>query len=94
MMEQLDSDFLVKSQTPVVCQAPYSSDIMRYRQKKFESSALLRSFCNFPYNENPTRALNTTSLKCCLPSTDAIDRQEKIHISYEGLKSPYASALH
>ena len=34
---------------------------------------------NFPYNENPTRAVNTTSLKCCLPSTDAIDRQEKIH---------------
>ena len=31
------------------------------------------------YNENPTRALNTTSLKCCLPSIDAIDRREKIH---------------
>ena len=31
------------------------------------------------YNENPTRALNTTSLKCCLPSSDAIDRWEKIH---------------
>ena len=35
--------------------------------------------CHFPYNDNPTRALNTTSLKCCLPSTDAIDRLEKIH---------------
>ena len=23
-----------------------------------------------PYNENPTRALNTTSLKYCLPSND------------------------
>ena len=34
---------------------------------------------NFPYNENPKRPLNTTSLKCCLPSTDAIDRREKIH---------------
>ena len=33
-----------------------------------------KSFHHFPYNENPTRALNTTSLKCCLLSTDAIDR--------------------
>ena len=31
-----------------------------------------KSFCHFPCNEKPTRALNTTSLKCCLPSTDAI----------------------
>jgi hypothetical protein len=29
------------------------------------------------YNENPTRIINTTLLKCCLSSTDAIDRQEK-----------------
>ena len=29
------------------------------------------------YNENPTRALSTTSLKCCLPWTEAIDRREK-----------------
>ena len=36
-----------------------------------------KSFCHFIYNENPTRALNTTSLKCCLPSTDGIDRREK-----------------
>ena len=48
------------------------------KQKKDESSALLQSFHHFPHNENPTRALNTTSLKCCLPSTDAIDRREKI----------------
>ena len=39
--------------------------------------ALLQSFRHFPYNVNPTNALNTTSLKCCLPSTDAIDRREK-----------------
>ena len=32
---------------------------------------------SFPYNENPTRALKTTSFKCCLPSTDAIDRWKK-----------------
>ena len=32
---------------------------------------------HFPCNENPTRPLNTTSPKCCLPSTDAIDRREK-----------------
>ena len=41
--------------------------------KKSESSALLQSFRHFPYNENPTRVLNTASLKCCLPSTDAIN---------------------
>ena len=34
-----------------------------------------------PYNENSMRALNTTSIKYCLPSTDAIDRREKIHAS-------------
>jgi hypothetical protein len=45
--------------------------------EKSESSALLQSFHHFPYNENLTRALNTTSLKCCLPSTDTIDRWEK-----------------
>jgi hypothetical protein len=38
-----------------------------------------KSFCHFPYNENPTRAINTTSLKCCLSSIDAIDRWKKIH---------------
>ena len=38
-----------------------------------------KSFRHFSYNENPTRALNTASLKCCLPSTDAIDRRERIH---------------
>ena len=31
----------------------------------------------FSNNENPTRALNTSSLKCCLPSTYAIDKREK-----------------
>ena len=51
----------------------------------------IKSFSHCPYNEN-TRALNTTSLKCCLPSTDAIERREKFN--YEGLRSPHASALH
>jgi hypothetical protein len=37
-----------------------------------------KSFRHFPYNENPTRALNT-SLKCYLSPTYAIDRREKIH---------------
>ena len=32
---------------------------------------------HFPYNEIPTRALNTALLKCHLPSTDAIDMREK-----------------
>ena len=38
--------------------------------------ALLQSFRHFPYNENLTRALNTTPIKCSLPSTNAIDRRE------------------
>ena len=38
------------------------------------------SFRHFPYNENPMRALNTNSLKCCLPSTGTIDRREKSHV--------------
>ena len=37
------------------------------------------SFCHFPYNENLTRALNTTSLKCYLPSTDAIHNLKEIY---------------
>ena len=41
--------------------------------------ALLHSFCHFRCNENLTRVLNTTSLKCCLPSRDTIDRRDKIH---------------
>ena len=46
-----------------------------------------KSFHHFPYNENLMRALNTTSLKCCLPSTDANERQEKnslMHMKVEG----------
>jgi hypothetical protein len=46
---------------------------------KFDAIALFQSFHDFPYNGNPMRALNTTSLKCCLPSTDAIDRQGEMH---------------
>ena len=45
--------------------------------KKSESSALLQLLWHFPYNENLTRALNTTSLKWCLPSTDAIGGEKK-----------------
>ena len=48
-----------------------------FHQNRSELSLLLQLVCYFPYNENPTRALNTTSLKCCLPSTDTTDRWEK-----------------
>ena len=34
---------------------------------------------HFSYNEIPTSALNTISLKCLLPLSDTIDRREKIH---------------
>ena len=33
----------------------------------------------FAYNENPTKALNTNSLKWYLPSNGATDRREKVH---------------
>ena len=36
-----------------------------------------KSFRQFTYNENPTRVVNTTALKCYLPSNDVIDRREK-----------------
>ena len=50
--------------------------------------------CYFPYNENPTRALNSIPLKCCLSSTDAIERREKFTHAYEGSRSAHRSALH
>ena len=49
---------------------------------------------HFPYNENPTRALNTTSLKWCLSTTDAIDILKKFTHAYESSRSPYGSTLH
>ena len=64
-----------------------------FSPKKSESSARNVVFHHVPYNENPMRALNTTSLKCCLPSTDAIDRWEKKFThAYEGSRSPHARA--
>ena len=56
------------------------------KNKTPESSARNIMYRLFPYNEKPTRTLNTTSLKCCLPSTDAIDRREKFMHAYEGLR--------
>ena len=52
---------------------------LAFLKKKSESSTLLQSLRHFPYNENLTRAQNTISLKCCLPSNNAIDRRAKIH---------------
>ena len=71
--------FLEKNQTP------FSPDIRRYRQKSLNH--VLQLFRHFPYNENSTRALNTTLLKYCSPSTDAIDREEKnscMHMKVKG----------
>ena len=67
--------------------------ISGYIAKKSQSSALLQSFRHFPYNENPTIALNTTSFKCSLPSTDSIEGRKKFTYAYEGSRSPHASAL-
>ena len=48
---------------------------------------------HFPSYENTTRTLNTTSLKCFLLSTDAIDRREQFTHAYEGPRSPHARTL-
>ena len=45
-------------------------------------------------NENPTRALNTISLKCCLPSTALLTDWKKIAHAYECSRSPHASGLY
>jgi hypothetical protein len=36
-------------------------------------------FRHFPYNENPTRAVNATSFKFCFLSIDSIDSRGKFH---------------
>ena len=59
---QLIQAFLMKYQTPTVRQL-----LTLLISGESESAALLQSFHQFPYNENPTRALNTITLKCCLP---------------------------
>ena len=77
----LDSEFLRKTRLvwfPRLLTLLISADITK--KKKSESSLLLQTFHHFPYNENPTWALNTTSFKCCLPSNDAIDRRGKTHV--------------
>ena len=56
--------------------------------KRFQTSEDIRR-----NNENPTRALNITSLKCSLPSTDAIDRREKFTLAYEGSTSPLFKSI-
>ena len=48
-----------------------------------------KSFRHFPYNENPTRELNTTSI-----NRRYWQAGEKFTHAYEGLRSPHASALH
>ena len=47
-----------------------------FRQKSLNQMRCF-NFVNFPYNENPMRALKSTSLKCCFVSTDSIDKREK-----------------
>ena len=64
--------FLAKNETPVVRQAPYSPDTTPCDFWLFPPGGLSN-------NVNPTRALITTSLKCYLSATGAIDRRENIH---------------
>jgi hypothetical protein len=90
----LDLDFFfAKNQTPVVCQAPYSPDMAPCDFWLFPKLKRAK-FGYFSNNENPMRALNTTSLKCYLPSSDTIYRQKKFNYAYEGSKLPHASVLH
>ena len=63
-----------KIYSPVVRQTSYSPDMAPCDIWMF--TKLKR-----PLKGNLTRVLNTTSLKCCLPSTDSIDRREKFHAS-------------
>ena len=81
LIHKTSADFFwAKNQIPVLRHAPYSPNMApsdfwlspKIKRPKF-------GYEYFSHNENPTRVLNTTSPKCCLPSTDAIDRQEKIH---------------
>ena len=88
----LDSDFLTKNQTPVVCHVPtllISGDIAKKVWIKCDSPVVPLISLQWKSNE----ALNTNSLKCCFPSTNA-DRQEKIHVCIEGSRLPHASLLH
>jgi hypothetical protein len=63
-----------------------SQDIAQFLAK-FDAVALLQSFRHFPCKTDAaTRALHTTSLKRCLPATDAIDRWEKIHTCTQRFK--------
>ena len=83
MIEQLeqhtDSGFFGDISWYQESKEPGETQETGFSPRKSESSAFLQSLRHFPYNENLMRALNTISLKCCLPSTDAIDMQEKIH---------------
>jgi len=79
----------------------FSGDLSWYQENKelgktigilfFAKKVWIQSFRHFSYNDNRTRGLNNTPLKCCLPSTDAIDRREKkFRYAYEGARSHYA----
>jgi hypothetical protein len=48
---------------------------------------------HFLYYVNPMRVLNTTLLKCLLPSTDTIDRREKCMHEYKGSRSSHESSI-
>ena len=72
-----------------------TTGVLFLAKKKSESSARNVMFCHFPYSLNPTISLNTTSLKCFLPSTNVIEsREKKIMYTYEGPRSPLAGELH
>ena len=86
--------FLAKNQTPVVRQAPYfPCDFWLFPKHKRQLKGKKISDKK-EYYENLTRALDTTSLKCCLPSTDVIDRWGKFTHAYGDARSSHASALH
>ena len=78
--------FFAKNQT-LFYQAPYFPD--RAPCDFWLFPKLKRpNFGYFSNNENRARTLSTTSLKCCLPSTDAINRREIIHAFVWRFKVP------
>ena len=85
--------FLVKNQALVVCQAPKSPDL---------------AFCDFwlfpklkrpkvgyfTNNENPMRALNSTSFKCFFLQLMMLTGGKKLTHAYKSSRSPHEFVLH
>jgi hypothetical protein len=97
LSRQCSSTFL-EHDSDVLAKKTYSCGLLGFLFFWHSSLRLLavpaRRSDTFLTNGNLTRALNTTSLNSCLPSTDAIDRRKKFTRAYQSSWLPHASALH